>query len=165
MFNPECTLCYQDAKLHNLGITFKYQLSTKSSKTDPFRMGTSVRLAANGTSLCPVQALGEYIAVHPSQHGPLFTFQNRKYLTRKDINTALKVYLGMNHVSSHSFRIGAASTAASAGYPRWIIQSLGRWSSDCFRQYIRIPDSTITNVSQSLVRAVSHINIFDPDVY
>jgi len=34
--------------------------------------------------------------------------------------------------SSHSFEIGAASTAAAAGIPDWKIQALGRWSSDCY---------------------------------
>ena len=40
--------------------------------------------------------------------------------------------------SSHSFRIGAATTAASAGIPDRTIRTLGRWSSDCYRRYIRL---------------------------
>ena len=128
-------------------------------------MGATVGLAANASVYSQVKALSEYVSVHPTRASPLFQFQNKKYVTRKDINNALKTYLGMKNVSSHSFRIGAASTAASAGYPRWIIQSLGRWTSDCFRQYIRIPDSTITNVSKSLVNTSNFTNIYDPDVY
>ena len=81
------------------------------------------------------------MSAHHSKTGPLFSFQGGKYLTRKDISNVLHEFLPHNTkgISSHSFRIGAAS----AGYPRWLIQSLGRWSSDCFRSYIRIPNSTI----------------------
>ena len=39
--------------------------------------------------------------------------------------------------SSHSFRIGAASTAARLGISDQTIQVLGRWSSQAYRSYIR----------------------------
>ena len=34
-----------------------------------------------------------------------------------------------SHYTLHSFRIGAATTAATVGLPSWLIQKLGRWSS------------------------------------
>ena len=114
--------------------------------------------------LCPVKALTEYRAVHPTKAGPLFTFQNRKFLTRKDINKALKVHLDLPAVSSHSFRIGAATTTANTGHPRWLIQSLGRWTSGSFSAYIRIPNNTILNVSKSMVDVAAYHRTFDPDV-
>ena len=40
---------------------------------------------------------------------------------------------------SHSFRIGAATTAAEAGVPAWLIKTMGRWSSDAYQVYIRTP--------------------------
>ena len=39
-------------------------------------------------------------------------------------------------IKGHSFRLGAASTAATASLPDWLIKVLRRWSSDCYQLYI-----------------------------
>ena len=52
---------------------------------------------------------------------------------------------------SYSFRIGAATSAASAGIPAWLIKVLERWSSDCYELYIKTPQSTISTVPELLV--------------
>ena len=72
----------------------------------------------------------------------------------------------IKNISSHSFRIGAATTAAAAGYPRWLIQALGRWSSDCFRVYLRVTDHTRNLVSRSMATtSVIGNSAYDPDNY
>ena len=163
-FLPESTLCYNDIILQNNQIS----LVLKASKTDPFRLGTTVRLAANGSPLCPVAALSMFIKNHPSQSGPLFMFHDGKYLTRDKISKYLKQFIAstpIKNISSHSFRIGAATTAARAGHPRWLIQSLGRWSSDCFRDYIRISDETMAMVSSSMLDTpTNNVVCYDPDL-
>ena len=50
----------------------------------------------------------------------------------------------------HSFRIGAATAAASSGVADHIIQSLGRWSSDCYMRYIRIDSKIIRNAQSDM---------------
>ena len=53
--------------------------------------------------------------------------------------------------SSHSFCIGAATTAGARGVPDHLIKILGRWSSDAHQIYIRTPVSSIVQVSRQLV--------------
>ena len=161
-FDPSSTLLFSDMTFTNDGAVVIY---IKASKTDPFRQGVPLRIEPNGSSLCPVVALRHHSRTHPSRTGPLFTFQNGRYLSRKDVNSLLvSTTEGLANISSHSLRIGAASTAAAAGCPKWLIQALGRWSSDCFRDYIRIPTSTIKKTSNQLAKCTStDIDSFDPD--
>ena len=162
-YDPQVTLCYTDVSITS---PTSIMLHIKASKTDPFRVGTNIHLHRNNSPLCPVRALLYYLNIHPVKSGPLFTWHDARYLTRSGLASVLN-RIKPQHVlsmSSHSFRIGAATTAASAGYPRWLIQALGRWTSNCYRDYIRIPQNTLQNVSISL--STTNINSsppFDPD--
>ena len=148
-FDPLTTLCWTDVTISSSCIT----LLIKASKTDPFRQGTKIHLFRNNSHLCPFQALTYFISSHPTRSGPLFTWHDGRYLTRQGLASVLSKIKPQHLVSmsSHSFRIGAATTAAAAGFPRWLIQALGRWTSNCYTQYIRIPHTTLQSVSLSLV--------------
>ena len=94
----------------------------------------------------------EYFLLARPEPGPLFYFQSGRYLTRSTVSHLLRdssKTAGLPHQSlkGHSFRIGAASVAASAGLPDWLIKVLGRWSSDCYQLYIRTPQSTLESVA------------------
>ena len=54
--------------------------------------------------------------------------------------------------ASHSFRIGAATTAAAAGLPVWLIMKLGRWTSNAYASYIHHPSMTASEISKILSR-------------
>ena len=161
-YDPLTTLCFEDMTMSPLSIS----LHIKASKTDPFRQGTTIVLYRNNTALCPVNALTHYALSHKTKTGPLFMWHDNRYLTRPSFAASL-AKIKPHHLttmSSHSFRIGAATTAAAAGYPRWLIQALGRWTSNCYRDYIRIPQGTLQNVSISLAQQYHQpLQPFDPD--
>lgn len=161
-YDPESTLCFEDVEYRYPN----YYITIKTSKTDPFREGCTICLSPSNAEVCPVTNLRVYMEQHPHKTGPLFTYSDDTLLTRRRLNSLLKSALPTNEgpVSSHSLRIGAASTAASAGLPRWLIQQLGRWVSDCFRSYLRIPTKTFKDVSHTLATTLSEGTTFDPDL-
>ena len=88
--------------------------------------------------------------------GPLFCYSNGVPLSRSQFTKELRTLLAQGghhpaHYAGHSFRIEAATTAASQGLPHWLIQTLGRWSSDCYLRYIRTPIHVLTDVSKRLI--------------
>ena len=109
----------------------------KASKTDPYRQGCSLLLAPSGHSVCAVQAICKYLALRPvTNEAPLYVFYLKTYLkffvfylTRAKVTSILHLLFQCSGVptelyASHSFRIGAATTAAEAGLPPWLIQTL-----------------------------------------
>ena len=162
-YDPSSTLCYEDVKMISHSTI---QIQIKASKTDPFRLGVNIQLHRNNSTLCPVQALTLLLAHHPYKQGPLFTWRDGRYLTRSSFSSVLDRIKPQNisNMSTHSFRIGATTTAAAAGHPRWLIQALGRWTSNCYKDYIRIPQKTLTEVSASLASlSLNPTTPFDPD--
>ncbi len=93
---------------------------------------------------CPVLALRKYIAIRGSHPGPLFIMPPSKPIFRSQFSTFLssilnKLSIPDCNVKPHSFRIGAATSACANGVPDSDIQRMGRWKSDAYRRYIRIP--------------------------
>ncbi len=116
-------------------------------KADPFRVGVDIFVGRTGTPLCPVEALLIYM-------GPLFRFRDGRPLTRTRFVAKVKGALttaGVDQAgySGHSFRIGAATTAAHQGISD---ATLGRWKSNAYQLYIRTPREQLAAVSQQLVQ-------------
>ena len=148
-FDKFSTLCIEDVTLDG----HSFSLNIKTSKTDPFRQGVVIQIAKNKSLLCPHEALQRYLHHRLPTSGPLFLFHNGRFLTRSDVNSVLRDATNGNlSVSSHSLRIGAASTAAAMGCPKWLIQYMGRWNSECFKNYIRVPEAMIHKTSRALAR-------------
>ena len=128
----------------------------KSSKTDPFRKGILLTIGATNNHLCPVRAMLNYISAS-SKSGPLFVYKSGKFLNRDDFAQEIRNLLAKggfeaNSYAGHSFRIGAATTAAKANLPTWLIKTMGRWASDCYETYIRTPERTLAEASAKLIQ-------------
>ena len=96
----------------------------------------------------PGGSLMQVSASSPTWGWSLFIHLDRSPLTKFQVNQVLKKGLqlkGFPHqsYSTHSFRIGAATSAAANGFSDEEIQSLGRWRSSAFQRYIR-PASLFT---------------------
>ena len=130
-----CVLCSQSGFCATVGVTLR------SSKTDSFRLGQPLIIARTGSQVCAVTAMQHYFqrAAPPSRL--LFSFQFGRLLTRSAVISLLQdivrlVGLPFHSLKGHTFRIGAASTAAAVGPMILISQSGRRWSSDCYQLYI-----------------------------
>ena len=152
-FNSLVHLSHSDISFTTQGSLI---MQLKSSKTDPFRKGCSVMLSPSGRSVCAVRAMRSYLDHQPPRNAtPLYFFSAGQFLTRDTVTSILRHLLqrlgfSTESYASHSFRIGAATTAAEAGVPPWLIQTLGRWSSNCYTQYIRTPATILQMVPAKL---------------
>ena len=95
-------------------------------------------------NFCPVHIILDYLSLRGSMPGPLFCLADGSPVSRAIFNDKLSMaikYCGLDpsRYKGHSFRIGAASYAADAGMSDSQIRALGRWKSDAFHKYIRIP--------------------------
>ena len=132
-------------------------LRIKASKTDPFRVGVKIHMGRTGKDLCPVTALLSYIEARGLQPGPLFVRRDGRPVTRQWLVERIReavatAGLDPTPYSGHSFRIGAATTAAAAGIEDSVIKTLGRWSSQAYVVYVQLPRSSLAGVTSRLAQ-------------
>ena len=135
--HPHLIMLHQLQSLPNqLMINF---LSFKHSSGQPFLL----KIEADKTPIhCPVKSMSPYLRLRGNQPGPLFQYSYHVPVTRSEFNEELRKALVFCRINpsgfkSHSFRIGAATTAAAMGFSDNRIRQLGRWKSDAFKLYIR----------------------------
>ena len=94
---------------------------------------------------CPVYLLRQHLLQRPKVKGPLYCHFGGSSVTRYQfssvLNKALRAMGVSNYTSfkTHSFRISAASSYSEKGVSEQDIKRLGRWKSDAFKGYIRLP--------------------------
>lgn len=132
----------------SIGITeaaTHMEVTLPSSKTDPFRKGIKLSIAASNDTGCPVEAMRRLLRVDTHRHplSPLFCIGRheqlaftREYVVAKLQELARHAGLGYGLSNGHSFRRGAATWAAEVAISEAEIQTLGRWRSDAYKAYI-----------------------------
>ena len=161
-FNPSVSLTPSEIALDRYwhADPTMVRLMLKQSKTDPFRHGVDIFLGRTNTDLCPVSALLAFMAVRPKCPGPLFVYSDGTFLTRDKLVTAMRNALQSAGIDStyftgHSFRIGAATTAARAGIADSVVKMLGSWESEAYQRYIQTPRDALAALSARLVSVPS----------
>ena len=138
--------------LQRQDVTFDYngpqlaavQIIMRKHKTNKDHSPLVISLQSIPNSpYCPENALFEYLNSAKHTSGPLFQTVDALPISYSKVSAHLKstvqfIGLDPDNFKGHSFRIGAATYAASLGFSDNLIQKLGRWNSDAFRRYIRI---------------------------
>lgn len=93
---------------------------------------------------CPVTHFNNFLHLRGGKSGPLFCYRDLSPITRTEFCSVLNASLlfanyDTKTYKSHSFRIGAATTAHMLGLSDSKIRAMGRWHSDSYLRYIRIP--------------------------
>ncbi|KAI4828452.1 hypothetical protein KUCAC02_022543 [Chaenocephalus aceratus] len=142
-YNPHHHPSLSDISLHtNDSLIF----TLRRSKTDQLGISFPIHIFRLNSYLSPYEPLTKYLsaryAANATPQHPLFLTETGKMATRfwfqKHFHNVLLISgIRSEHYSSHSFRIGAASTAARLGTSDQTIQVLGRWSSLAYHAYIR----------------------------
>ena len=131
---------------HNLPFTGcrfshnRFKIIFASSKSN--RRPEAITIKATGKRHCPLSLLQKYLDVRSSQPGPLFVFHdgnpiNRTYFI-KILAASIKSAKLTGRITTHSFRIGAATHAAAMGCSSQQIKIMGRWKSDAYSSYVRV---------------------------
>jgi len=159
-YDESTHLSLKDISLDNRSNPRLIKLNIKQSKTDLFRHGVDIYLGATNTPICPVSALIPYLAKGGAQTGPLFITADQGYLTRalfsKKLDTTLDLLqINFHQYSTHSFRIGAATTAAKVLIPDALIKMLGRWRSEAYQRYIKTPPQDLAQLTRRLASTCS----------
>ena len=142
-----------DPGLYPAGIS----VHIKASKTDPFRQGVTLYLGRTGVDLCPVAAMVDFLSVRGSSPGPLFQFKDGSALHRQQLVRTVRSTLAgqgfdVSQYCGHSFRIGAATTAAQNGIEDCVIKTLGQWESTAYQLYVHTPRATLAFYTSKLTK-------------
>jgi len=130
-FVPETTLTCTDIIDNGCLV-----VTIKAAKADPYRRGQAIAIAPSGTSVCAVRAFRRYCPHKAAL--PLCRFTDGTFLTRQVLTRHLRDLLtiagidNVHHYATHSFTSGAATSAAKANLPNWLIKVLARWRSDSY---------------------------------
>lgn len=154
-FDASVHLAWGDVAVDDPSSPAVLSVKLKASKTDPFRQGVTLYIGKTSSDICPVSAMLAYLLVRGSIAGPLFMYRDGRPLTRQRFVTAVRQALESAGVQAaryagHSFRIGAATTAASRGIEDSTIKTLGRWKSLAYLEYVRIPRQQLATYSTML---------------
>ena len=133
-YSPSLSLSWGDVTVDSQEKPRMVKLHLRKSKCDQFWLGADIILGRTLTPLCPVASVLSYIVVRRTDPGPFFLSTEGRTITKawfvgKIRGIVAGLGLPQHQYAGHSFRIGAATSAALVGIEDLMIQTLGRWHS------------------------------------
>ncbi len=80
-FDPSIHLAVSDVQADTLVNPTCFKIRIKCSKTDPFRRGCDIYVGRGSGSICPVAAIGNFLALRGAAPGPLFCYADGRPLS------------------------------------------------------------------------------------
>lgn len=159
-FDPDFALLTGDVKIKpGQGDTADRFLEVKLKCPKESKTGKVVVLEVYETkgTLCPVKAFERWESRTVTKNGlPLFRDEHGTPVTGARMNRWLKNRL-KGHVdyktgkfTSHSFRIGLATTMGTEGFSAADIKEAGRWSSNAYELYMKLPRVKRASVAKAI---------------
>ena len=160
----------QHVKLLGKGSNRCLKLTIPQSKNDQYGKKCTIKLNClphQSKIICSVRLMVAYLKVRPAfkKNQPLFIHGDGSSLTQNQFASVMKQALHFSQVpemqsySSHSFRIGGATTLAERGIPEEDIQAAGRWRSQAYKSYIRFTINHSLGFRMVLLPALSEFQV------
>ena len=172
-YDPLTTLLLEDISFCKVKIGKKEEellkVKLKCPKESSIGNGVVLEIFKNDTFFCAINALKKYIKVCPvklEKGKPLFRTANGSNYTGRDLNKDLaeltkSITEGTSGIiRSHSFRSGLATEMGLSGFSDSEIMATGRWSSNCFNVYCKLPRSKRLNFQHKLVKSFKNYHKF-----
>ena len=152
-YDPATCLSWGDVAVDDRSNPTMVQFHLKKLKCDQFGKGADVIVGRTYVSICPVTAILNFIAGRTDRPGTFFLLSSGAPATKGWFTRHIRELLGamglpQDQYAGHSFRIGAATTAAMKGVEDSTIQALGRWHSATFLLYVRSPKERLASLSR-----------------
>ena len=130
-FNESVCLPWGDVVVDNRSAPRMLQIYLKKSKGDQLGAGANVIVRMTGDELYPVSAVVSYLELRGDEKGAFFLDLDgrtviKSWFVEQIWSILSRIGVPQHHYAGHSFRIGAATTAALAGVEDSTIQALGR---------------------------------------
>ena len=165
-FDTQTTLLWRNVKVGSV-VVHKESLKVltihiKSPKIDRIGAGDNIEVFQLDNFMCPVKAMESYRQVSKVKgepEMPVFRLNSGECLTGKGMNRRLdNLTQGLEKlvpggvVKSHSFRAGVASEMARRGHNSEDIKGVGRWSSEAYLAYVKLPQTRRAEMARTIGR-------------
>ena len=164
-FDPDFCLMSNDVTIvTNQSNEKMLKIRLKCPKEDKTGKAIFVEVHETQGTLCPVKAFARWSSRAVTDFNlPLFRKNSGETVTGKAMNKWLKARLqgvvdyNKGKYSSHSFRIGLASTMAEKGLSISDIKEAGRWSSKAYEIYLKLPQTKRANAAKAIAELDRHV--------